>query len=218
MTRRTSPRRRTRPATSPRSSPSSTTSTRTRWCTRSTPTASAPAGATSSGPGTVLPADYDEDFLDNYELGFKSRWAGGKYTLNLTAFKMEWKDYQIEVTDPGPLFAVLVANVGDAEIEGVTLDFSAFLFDSLDIGLNLQLLDPKTKANDPQTRAAAGRPPAVLRGGERRDLGRVHVPRRDRGRKHLRPLPVELHGQFAERPAEPRPGPDDVDDDGDCRK
>ena len=62
---------------------------------------------------------------------------------------MEWKDYQIEVIDPGPLFAVLVANVGDAEIDGITLDFSAFLLDSLDIGLNLQLLDPKTKANDP---------------------------------------------------------------------
>lgn len=100
-------------------------------------------------PGTVLPADYDADFLDNYEIGFKSRWAGGRYTLNLTAFKMEWNDYQIEVTDPGPLFAVLVANVGDAEIDGITLDFSALLWDSLDIGLNLQLLDPKTKANDP---------------------------------------------------------------------
>ena len=133
----------------------------------------------------------------------RAGWAGGRYTLNLTAFKMEWKDYQIEVTDPGPLFAVLVANVGDAEIEGVTLDFSAFLCDSLDIGLNLQLLDPKTKANDPQLGLAAGRAPAVLRGGERRDLGRVHVPRRDRGRKHLCPLPVELHGQFAEWPPDP---------------
>ena len=100
-------------------------------------------------PGTVLPADYDADFLDNYEAGLKSRWAGGKYTLNLTAFQMEWKDYQIEVTDPGPLFAILVANVGDAEIKGVSLDFSAFLFDSLDFGLNLQLLDPKTKADEP---------------------------------------------------------------------
>jgi len=107
-------------------------------------------------PGTVLPADYDADFLDNYELGFKSRFAGGKYSLNLTAFKMEWKDYQIEVVDPGPLFAVLVANVGDAEIEGVTLDFTAFLWDSLDVGLNLQLLDPKTKANDPQLGLAPG--------------------------------------------------------------
>jgi len=100
-------------------------------------------------PGTVLPADYDPDFLDNYELGFKSRFAGGRYALNLTAFKMEWKEYQIEVTDPGPLFAVLVANVGDAEIEGLTLDFSTLLWDSLDVGLNLQLLDPKTKANEP---------------------------------------------------------------------
>jgi iron complex outermembrane recepter protein len=101
-------------------------------------------------PNTVLPADYDADFLDNYELGFKSRWAGGRYGLNLTAFRMEWKDYQIEVVDPGPLFAILVANVGDAEIEGVSLDASAFLWDSLDVGLNLQLLDPKTKANEPQ--------------------------------------------------------------------
>jgi len=100
-------------------------------------------------PGTLLPADYNEDFLDNYELGFKSRFGGGKYALNLTAFRMEWNDYQIEVVDPGPLFAILVANVGDAEIEGISLDFSAFLWDSLDLGLNLQLLDPKTKADDP---------------------------------------------------------------------
>jgi outer membrane receptor protein involved in Fe transport len=100
-------------------------------------------------PGTILPADYEPDFLDNYELGFKSRWAGGRYTLNLTAFKMEWKDYQIEVPDPGPFFVSLVANVGDAEINGVTLDFSAFLWDSLDVGLNLQLLDTETKANVP---------------------------------------------------------------------
>jgi iron complex outermembrane receptor protein len=100
-------------------------------------------------PGTVLPPDYEPDFLDNYELGFKSRLAGGKYTLNLTAYHMEWQDYQVEVVDPGPLYAVLVANVGDAEIDGVSLDFTAFLWDSLDFGLNLQLLDPKTKANEP---------------------------------------------------------------------
>jgi outer membrane receptor protein involved in Fe transport len=108
-------------------------------------------GRNVTRPGVVLPADYDPDFLDNYELGLKSRWAGGKYTLNLTAFKMEWKDYQVEVVDPGEdaLFAVMVANVGDAEIEGVSLDFSAFLLDSLDFGLNLQLLDPKvTEGNE----------------------------------------------------------------------
>jgi outer membrane receptor protein involved in Fe transport len=48
------------------------------------------------------------------------------------------------------LFAVLVANVGDAEIDGLSLDFSAYLWDSVDFGLNLQLLDPKTKADSPE--------------------------------------------------------------------
>lgn len=107
-------------------------------------------------PGTVLPPDYDADFLDNYELGLKTRWAGGKYTFNLTAFRMDWKDYQVEVVDPGPLYAVLVANVGNAEIEGVSAEFSAFLWDSLDFGFNLQLLDPKTKSDNPLIGTEAG--------------------------------------------------------------
>jgi outer membrane receptor protein involved in Fe transport len=64
---------------------------------------------------------------------------------------MEWKDYQVEVVDPGEdaLYAVMVYNVGDAEIEGVSLDFSARLWESLEVGLNLQLLDPKvTEGNE----------------------------------------------------------------------
>ncbi len=99
-------------------------------------------------PGTVLPADYDPDFLDNYEVGFKSRWGGGKYSFNLTAFRMEWNDYQVEVVDPGPLFAVLVANVGDARIDGFSTEFNATLWDSVDFGLNAQFLDPKTTSDN----------------------------------------------------------------------
>lgn len=107
-------------------------------------------GRNVTRPGVVLPADYDPDFLDNYELGIKSRFAGGRYTLNLTAFKMKWKDYQVEVVDPGEdaLYAVMVYNVGDAEIEGFSLDFSAYLWESVDFGMNLQLLDPKTTSGN----------------------------------------------------------------------
>lgn len=106
-------------------------------------------GRNVTRPGVILPPDYEPDFLDNYELGFKSRWDGGRYTLNLTLFRMEWEDYQVEVVDPGPLYAVVVTNVGDAEIEGVSLDFSAYLWDSLDFGLNFQLLDPQvTRGNE----------------------------------------------------------------------
>lgn len=107
-------------------------------------------------PGTVLPADYEPDFLDNYELGFKSRWFDDRLAWNLTAFKMEWNDYQVEVVDPGPLFAILVANVGDAEIEGFSTELSARLWDSLDFGLNAQFLDAKTKSDSPIIGTEAG--------------------------------------------------------------
>ncbi len=55
----------------------------------------------------------------------------------------------------------------------------AYLWDSLDFGLNLQLLDPKTKADEPDARPDAGRAPAVLGEGERRGVARVHVTRRN---------------------------------------
>jgi iron complex outermembrane receptor protein len=106
-------------------------------------------GRNVTRPGVVLPPDYEADFLDNYELGFKSRWAGGRYSLDLTAFRMEWDDYQVEVVDPGPNYAVVVTNVGDAEIEGISLDFSAYLWESLDFGLNAQILDPRTTSANP---------------------------------------------------------------------
>jgi outer membrane receptor protein involved in Fe transport len=113
-------------------------------------------GRNVARPGTVLPADYDADFLDNYEVGFKSRWLDDRLSFNITAFKMEWKNYQVEVVDPGPLYAVLVANVGDAEIEGLSADFSARLWDSLDFGLNVQFIDPKTTADNPIIGTAKG--------------------------------------------------------------
>ena len=107
-------------------------------------------------PGAELPADYEPDFLDNYELGLKSRWLDGQIAFNLTAFRMEWDDYQVEVEDPSPLFIIVVTNVGDAEIDGVSAEFSAQLWDSLDVGFNAQFLDPQTKSSNPILGTEAG--------------------------------------------------------------
>jgi len=108
-------------------------------------------------PGTFLPADYKPDFLDNYEVGFKSHWLNDHIVFNLTAFKMDWKDYQVEVVDPSPvLYTVLVANVGNAEIDGVSAEFSALLWDSVDFGVNLQFIDPRTTTDNAITMTAKG--------------------------------------------------------------
>jgi outer membrane receptor protein involved in Fe transport len=84
-------------------------------------------GRNIARPGAVLPEPYDPDFLQNYELGLKSQWANGRLRANVTAFHMVWEDYQLGVVDPGMLFAVMIINVGDAEI-----DVSALPVDGLE--------------------------------------------------------------------------------------
>jgi outer membrane receptor protein involved in Fe transport len=103
-------------------------------------------GHNLTAPGVVLPAKYDPDFLDNYEVGFKSRWDDGRYAFNLTAFRMQWEDYQAELPDPGAFpeyYVQVVANLGNAEIDGISADFSAYLWESVDFGFNVQRLDPR---------------------------------------------------------------------------
>jgi iron complex outermembrane recepter protein len=99
-------------------------------------------------PGAVLPAPYDPDFLQNYEVGLKSQWAGGRLRANVTAFHMVWEDYQLGVVDPGPLFATMIINVGDAEIDGVEIDVSAMPIDGLELTLNAMALNAETTSDN----------------------------------------------------------------------
>jgi len=107
-------------------------------------------------PGAELPADFDPDHLRNYELGLKSQWLNGRMRLNVTAFLMTWDDYQAEVVDPGPLFQVLVANIGDAEIKGLELDLNALLGDGWEFGLNLASINAETTTDNLLIGSAAG--------------------------------------------------------------
>jgi len=100
-------------------------------------------GANIVRPGAVLPREFDPDKLKNYEFGFKSRWWDDRLQANLSIYHMAWDDFQTEVTDPGPLFASMVINAGDAEIDGAELDLSLALVDGLDLGFNIGVLDAK---------------------------------------------------------------------------
>ena len=105
-------------------------------------------GRNTVRPGAVLPAPYGPDFLQNYELGLKSQWADGRLRANVTAFHMVWEDYQLGVVDPGPLFATMIINVGDAEIDGVELDLLAMPVDGLEFGLNAMVLNAETTSDN----------------------------------------------------------------------
>lgn len=49
----------------------------------------------------LVPATYESDLLQNYELGLKSEWLENRLRLNVTLFDMRWSDIQINDT-PGP--------------------------------------------------------------------------------------------------------------------
>ncbi len=105
-------------------------------------------GQNIARPGAVLPVNYDPDFLQNYEIGLKSQWADGRLRTNITAFHMVWSNYQLGVSDPGPLFATMVVNIGDAEIDGVDLDLSALVADGLEFELNATFLNAETTSDN----------------------------------------------------------------------
>jgi len=109
---------------------------------------------------TIFPVQYEPDLLKNTEIGFKSRWVGGRLQVNATAFFGDWENYQIEALDPsfapcgpgedsatdpcGQPFQVSVINVGNAEQQGLELEVKAAPNDYLDLGLNLMFLNAET--------------------------------------------------------------------------
>ena len=109
---------------------------------------------------TVFPLVYDADKLKNFEVGTKTRWAGGRMQLNATVFFGQWNDYQIEAVDPsfnpctgdqdsdvdpcGQPFQVVVGNAGDAQQTGIEVELKAAPNDYWDLGLNLTYVEAET--------------------------------------------------------------------------
>ncbi|MEH6586593.1 MAG: TonB-dependent receptor [Halioglobus sp.] len=105
-------------------------------------------GGVNRGRGDpTLPVEYDSDTLENMELGIKSIWWNGRFQFNATVYSMDWKDVQLEVTDPsnqtpvGEPFQVVVANLGDATVEGIDLDLKAAITENFEIGFNMTYID-----------------------------------------------------------------------------
>lgn len=77
-------------------------------------------GGVVSRPSAIalgLPQTFDPDNLINYEVGAKTIWAEGRVLANLTAFVMDWNDYQLNVRLP--IAGASTVNAGNASIDGV---------------------------------------------------------------------------------------------------
>lgn len=67
----------------------------------------------------AVPRTYDPDYLDNYEIGLKSQWFENRLQLNVSAFYMEWDDYQVDASGFGPWWVQGKDNGEGAETLGM---------------------------------------------------------------------------------------------------
>ena len=103
----------------------------------------------------VLPNQYESDKLINYEAGIKSQWWEQRLQVNITGYHQIWKDMQLETTDPanslfpGEIFQTVIANIGDAAIDGMDIEVTAAPIEGLELyaSANYLFRNKVTKGN-----------------------------------------------------------------------
>jgi len=93
--------------------------------------------------GTFPP--YKADFLKNYELGWKTSWAGNTVRFNGAVFVEDWKDSQFSFLGENSLTQIV--NAGSARIKGIEADILWAASDRLTLSAGLSLLDAKLTEN-----------------------------------------------------------------------
>ncbi len=92
----------------------------------------------SSDPGDL---EYDPEYVNSFELGFKSTLAGGRLRINAAAFYLKYKDKQEQIMTPAIEF--IASNAGEVSSKGFELEVTALPVEGLDITASLGYTDAK---------------------------------------------------------------------------
>ena len=87
----------------------------------------------------VLPT-FKSEVLDSTEVGIKADFLDGKARANLALFDYSYENLQLQATDPD-VFRGGVVNIPESEVQGIELEFTALLTDSLTLDANFGYLD-----------------------------------------------------------------------------
>ena len=93
--------------------------------------------------GTLPP--YKADYLTNYELGWKTTWAGNRVRFNGAVFVEDWKNFQFSFLGQNSL--TQIANAANARVKGVETDLEWAATPSLNLSGGFALLDAKLTEN-----------------------------------------------------------------------
>jgi outer membrane receptor protein involved in Fe transport len=67
---------------------------------------------------------YQPDFVENYEIGWKTEWADGSVRFNGAVYLVDWEDFQYGFLDFTISNLTIIQNVGNAETKGVEWDLN----------------------------------------------------------------------------------------------
>lgn len=99
------------------------------------------AGGFNVGAAPIVPpTDYSSDTLWNYEVGAKTSWLDKRVTLNISAYRIDWSDIQLRVTEP-PTFVPTIINASRARIQGIELEAATLLTDEFTLFGSVELKD-----------------------------------------------------------------------------
>ena len=105
------------------------------------------AGGTDvTGGSRTTGAPFKSEDLLSYELGFKSRFAGGRVSLSGAYFSLQWDDFQVQTNrleDPNDIGSAIstTQNADEASATGFELELLALGTQDLTLGLSLGYTD-----------------------------------------------------------------------------
>jgi iron complex outermembrane receptor protein len=95
-----------------------------------------------SPPPNTPPAtlDFEAEFVNNYEIGYKARWFDGRLSMNSAVFYLDFTNKQERVNTG---ISYIISNAGEARVYGAEFEFEAVPIEGLSLTANFGLLDAK---------------------------------------------------------------------------
>nr|WP_298718134.1 TonB-dependent receptor [uncultured Steroidobacter sp.] len=106
----------------------------------------------------IIPNGADTDKIQNYELGMKGTWFGGRLTSNLAAYLIDWSDIQVQANRVSDSVQ-FATNIGEARSKGFEFEIVALPIRDLQIGLSGSFNRAHVTKLTPQEAAISGAVP-----------------------------------------------------------
>lgn len=91
---------------------------------------------------TTVPP-YSPDYLKNYEVGWKTMWADGRFRFNGAIFQLDWDDIQFSYLGENGL--TVIRNAGKAQIRGFEGDISWAVANGLNVSAGWAYIDSELR-------------------------------------------------------------------------